>query len=420
MRMTLPGLLVLGILGGSSSLRAQDELGRALKDIPTAPHWIYGDLPKALAQARESGKPLLIVLRCVPCLPGRTLDAKAMTPDADLEQLEKQFVCVRIIQTNGLDLKTFQYDYDQSWACMILTPDGTVLGRYGTRMDSRPPNSEKYLNVPSFRKALERALEVHRNYPANKDQLAGKNGKEPAFPRPEAIPGLQNKPKVAATRQECIHCHMVQENILRAKWQKGTLTNDDLWIYPMPDTIGLQMDPDDGLRVKGVTAGSPAAKAGLAAGDDLVSLNGQPLISLADIQWVLHTVPSQTELAVSLQRDGQKVDRKIALSGPWKEGDLAWRASSWFGLRQGLKVEPAPNSKQMALVIKGLYGTSAQVLPKAGVRNGDVIVAVDGKTEPMTESQFLVYLRLTHKPGDSVKLTIQRGGERREVSVPMW
>jgi len=50
----------------------------------------------------------------------------------------------------------------------------------------------------------------------------------------------------------------------------------------------------------------------------------------------------------------------------------------------------------------------------------DVIVAVDAKTAAMTESDFLVYLRLTHGPKDSVKFTVLRGDQRRDLTVPLW
>jgi len=55
-------------------LTEQSELGKSVKDFPVAAHWIYDDLAKAKAEAKESGKPLLVVLRCVPCPPGKTLD----------------------------------------------------------------------------------------------------------------------------------------------------------------------------------------------------------------------------------------------------------------------------------------------------------------------------------------------------------
>ena len=39
---------------------------------------------------------------------------------------------------------------------------------------------------------------------------------------------------------------------------------------------------------------------------------------------------------------------------------------------------------------------------------------------PLTEGQFLAYVRLNHPPGDKMKLTILRGKERQELEVPMW
>lgn len=340
MRTLLPPFLVLSILFTlSPNLAAQSELKQTLKDIEPAPHWIYDDLPKAMDQAKATGKPVLVVLRCVPCPPGRTLDTQVMQPDKELEKLEKNFVCVRVIQTKGLDLKLFQYDYDQSWCAFFLNADRTIYGRYGTRV-TRGPQSDTHLSLASFRKAMERALELHKGYPGNKDLLAGKLGKEPDYPFPEQIPGLQERAKGPTTRQTCIHCHMVREFTIRAKWQEKRLAPTDLWVYPMPDNIGLTMEIDDGLLVKSVAPDSFAAKAGLAAGDELVTLNGQRLISLADIQWALHTTPKDGKLTVTLRRKGATLEKTVALSGNWKESDIAWRASSWYGLRQGLKVDP--------------------------------------------------------------------------------
>ena len=58
-------------------------------------------------------------------------------PNPALEKVEKQFVCVRVIKTQGLDLDLFQYDYDMSWSAMFLNAaDMAVYGRYGTRYSS--------------------------------------------------------------------------------------------------------------------------------------------------------------------------------------------------------------------------------------------------------------------------------------------
>lgn len=408
----------------------QSELGKSVKDIQVASHWIYDDLAKAKAQAKETGKPLLVVLRCVPCPPGKTLDEKVMQPDKELEAIEKQCVCVRIIQAKGLDLGIFQYDYDMSWAAMFLAPDLTIYGRYGTR-NASGPGSDSLLSATAFKKAAERALELHKGYPANKETLAAKKGETPDYPVPEKTPGLEERGQGETTRQTCIHCHMVKEFALRAKWEAGKLSPADLWVYPMPQRIGLTLDLDDGLLVKSVAKGSPADKAGLDVGDELLTAGGQPLISTADFQWVLHTSPADANLRVTVRRDGGRIlTADIALRGDWKEqSDIAWRASSWYGLRQGLKVEPlsAADKKsreiepdQLALAVKGLFGKGAPKLQAAGLRNGDVIVAVDGKSEGMTESAFLANLRLAHGPKDSVKFTVLRGEKTEELTIPMW
>lgn len=419
--------------GGLLSLAAVDvdaktPLGESLKDIDVAEHWIYDDLPRAVAEAKSSGKPLMIVLRCVPCPPGRSLDAKVMQPTGKLADVEKQFVCVRIIQTNSLNLDVFQYDYDMSWSAMFMNADGTIYGRYGTR-STNGPGSDRHLSADGFRLAAERALALHKAFPGNREQLAGKRGKPGEYRRPIEIPGLKDRPASATARQNCVHCHMIKDFAIRAKWEEGRLTEEDLWVFPMPQQVGLTMDDVQGLLVKQVEAGSPAASAGIAAGDELVSIGGQPLISLADVQWVLHNAPTEAQLPVVVKREGVPMEKTLSLSGDWKKSDIAWRPSSWYGLRQGVKFEPLTEKEKadrgidadrLALQVKGLFGKGGPKVRAAGLRPNDVIVAVDGKTDPMTETDFLVYLRLEHGPQDSIKLTVLREGGRREFTVPLW
>jgi serine protease Do len=419
-------LTVIGALSASTAWA--QPLRETLKDIEVAPHWIYDDLQAAIDQAKSTGKPLLVVLRCVPCPPGRTLDEQVMRPEGELADLEKKFVCVRVIQTNGLDLATFQYDYDMSWAAMFMNADGTIYGRYGTRSSSGP-GSDANLSAAAFQKAAARALALHEGYPANKAQLAAKKGPTPEYARPEETPGLTDKPHKATSRQNCIHCHMVKEYALRAKWEAGRLKAEDLFVYPQPSQIGLELNNDDGLVVKSVRSGSAAAQAGIRAGDELVSLGGQPLVSTADVQWVLHHAPSEVKLPATIRRGEKPIESSLSLSGDWKRSDIAWRASSWYGLRQGVKFDPLPETERksrgieegrLALVVKGLFGKGGPKVQKAGLKQGDVIVAVDGDDQRLSESDFLADLRLNKGPKDSVKLTVLRGKERRELEVPLW
>jgi putative serine protease PepD len=53
----------------------------------------------------------------------------------------------------------------------------------------------------------------------------------------------------------------------------------------------------------------------------------------------------------------------------------------------------------------------------AGVQSGDLIAAIDGK--PAASAEQLQALTLTRKPGDTVKLTLERLGSRRAVTVTL-
>ena len=68
-----------------------------------------------------------------------------------------------------------------------------------------------------------------------------------------------------------------------------------LFPYPDPAVLGLKMDPKAMATVERVTPGSLAERAGLRAGDEIVTLAGQPLLSIADLQWVLHNAPGRHE-----------------------------------------------------------------------------------------------------------------------------
>lgn len=61
------GFFFLASVLGSPA--AEDRRERVLSDRrawQSDPHWIYNDLPKALAAAAETRKPMLVVFRCVP------------------------------------------------------------------------------------------------------------------------------------------------------------------------------------------------------------------------------------------------------------------------------------------------------------------------------------------------------------------
>src|SRR5437867_1450406 len=99
-----------------------------------------------------------------------------------------QFVCVRLVQANALDLALFQFDYDLTFAVHFLNADRTVYGRYGSRSDQK--DAQKDISLEGFRKALAAALELHNHYPANRASLTAKQPRAPRFKTPDDYPSL--------------------------------------------------------------------------------------------------------------------------------------------------------------------------------------------------------------------------------------
>ncbi|MEI2671022.1 MAG: PDZ domain-containing protein [Marmoricola sp.] len=76
--------------------------------------------------------------------------------------------------------------------------------------------------------------------------------------------------------------------------------------------------------------------------------------------------------------------------------------------------------KSLALWVKGLgqYGKHAAA-KKAGFRKEDVIISIDQRTQRMTESELIGQLLRQHKAGESIPVTVRRGGQDVLLTVPV-
>src|SRR3954470_16129049 len=100
-------LLVAFAVATSSFAAAVKDREAAVRDdkatMEKDARWIYNDFQRGLTEAKWKGKPLLVVLRCVPCLSCAGIDASVLN-EPSLAPLLDKFVCVRIINANTLDL----------------------------------------------------------------------------------------------------------------------------------------------------------------------------------------------------------------------------------------------------------------------------------------------------------------------------
>ncbi|MDA7503568.1 PDZ domain-containing protein [bacterium] len=400
--------------------------------------WIYNNLPEAFKQAQATGKPIVVVLRCIPCEECVKLDDDLVDTDPVIRSLLEKFICVRQVSTNGLDLSLFQYDTDQSFAVFFLNADKTIYGRFGTR--SHRTEWVQDVSLTGLAAALRKSLELHESYPSNKALFAGKKGGKPLFQTPEKFPSLKDKFTARLNYEgnvvkSCIHCHQIGDAVrdyYRVKLEP--IPEDVLYPYPHPKVVGITLDPETAATIRGVESNSPAANAGLQEEDVILELKGQPILSSADVQWVLHNIsPKGGRVSILVDRNGAEKDLTLQLTDGWREkGDLSWRVSSW-GLRRmatgGLRMESISEEKREGLNIPanktallvshvGQYNEHAAA-KRAGVREGDIIISVDGKQDILSESAFLAYGVTEKKMGEKIKIEVLRNGTKKMFLIPM-
>ncbi len=348
-----------------------------------------------------------------------------------------KFVCVRLVQANALDLTLFQFDYDLTFAVFFMNTDRTIYGRYGTRSERK--DATKDISIESFREALAAALELHKHYAANKTALAGKQPRPTKFKTPDDFPSLAGKYKSTLDYegkvvQSCMHCHQVRDAERRFfRSERKPIPDEVLYPYPMPDTVGLALDAKEKHKVKNVIPGSAAAKAGFKPGDEILALEGQPIISIADLQWVLHNAGEPATLDAQVARGRKKINLTLNLPKDWRRhSDIAWRTTTWDLRRMaagGLVLEDSTAEERreakladniLALRVKyvGEYGEHA-VAKKAGFKKDDILVNVAGQTSHLTESELFRYLLQNKMSGEKISVTVLRGSERFNLELPM-
>jgi hypothetical protein len=423
-----PALLACALAAAAAIVpqdSAKEKLKTTLKDNDVVGEWIYDDIHGAFSQARKSGRPILAVIRCVPSWNYREIDkqvARRETPG--MAELLDKFVCVRIVQAHGLDLATFQFDTDLTWAVFFLNADKVVYGRYGHRGRQKEPHKD--VSIEAFKKAARAALELHEGYPKNKKELAGKTGASPEWRLPELIPDLKTRPEIKASDgKNCVRCHTVHEGELWSmRAPKQTLPDRMIWPYPMPEAVGLTLDPKEMASVTSVEADTPAEKAGFKAGDRIARLDGQPILSIADVQWVLNNVRDGVPVKVEaeVERDGKNTELTMTLPPAWRQkSDPTWRhnfpdlkhrligVDTFEAIALDVRKEHNLPPAGMALRVKKLGGGGEGRNTSFTWKTGDVLINVDGKNTFDAEHELIAHL-LRKNPAQKVDFTIIRDG----------
>lgn len=145
---------------------------------------------------------------------------------------------------------------------------------------------------------------------------------------------------------------------------------------------------------------TPAAAAGFANADTVISVAGEPIATWSDLRWAIlkEAVKRETTTVEVETERGARVTRRIDLSGITKD-DIDKDLFGKIGLRF-----PRPNAP--AYLGRMLPGKPAE---RAGLATGDLVLSVDGKPTA-TWSDFTG--EISAHPGKSLELEIERAGRR--------
>jgi serine protease Do len=201
-----------------------------------------------------------------------------------------------------------------------------------------------------------------------------------------------------------------------------------------PDTLRA-MGLRAGVFVESVTPGGPAEKAGLKDNDVIVALNGHEVSDGNDLVNRVADLDIGTTAAVTVDRDGKKLNFKLTI-GDREKGLLADNNGVSPDPTEKEETTPTPSNPavKFGIRLKDLTSDEAKTLPtteKKGVRvahveegsfaedigllDNDIIIWLN--RQPVATFEDVKKIQAALKPGDAVAFTIVRPSTGRAGNV---
>ena len=200
--------------------------------------------------------------------------------------------------------------------------------------------------------------------------------------------------------------------------------------------LGVSLVTDEvGVLVDEVVPESPAAAAGLLAGDLLLSINDKAVTTPLEAARLIRALEPGAEITLGIEREGEaltltaQVGSRRGIAGSQPEDLLEQLEQSFrFRLNAGqpllgveyldLNADVAAEREltldEGALILRVLPDTPAEA---AGLLAEDIVVGVAG--DPVDARRTLRERLLAYDPGETLQLELQRAGESLQLEVTL-
>jgi serine protease Do len=184
------------------------------------------------------------------------------------------------------------------------------------------------------------------------------------------------------------------------------------------DSLGLSKP--QGALVAEPQSGSPAAKSGIASGDVITSVNGQPVNDSHELARKIGAMAPGTSVEIGLWRKGEQKTVKLTLGELPTDRQVSAENTAKRGAKLGLSLAPAQDvagSGGTGVVVTGVDpdGPAAD----SGLRTGDVILDVGGKTVANADDVRSAVRQAANDGKHSVLMRVKSADQTRFVAVPI-
>jgi S1-C subfamily serine protease/photosystem II stability/assembly factor-like uncharacterized protein len=192
----------------------------------------------------------------------------------------------------------------------------------------------------------------------------------------------------------------------------------------LPPVIGVTFAPgSDQLVVGSVSEDGPAAQAGVKAGDVVTAIDGKKVADAKGLAAELAGKAAGDKIKLTLTREGKEQTVELALAPNPRAGQAGGGGGqAAAGGPTVLMPGFVPEITDDGIKVRSLPAGGAA--EKAGLKAGDLVVAVDGQ-EVSNFADLMRALRIgprvedPRQAGDKVKVKIQRGEETKEVELAL-